>query len=423
MAHLHSSTVRLLALCVAAAVTFWAAAHASASTDVVHLKDGTVLEGEIVNEINGTIFLKISVGSIEHQQVITADRIDRIVRGATAGGEDGAEPDEVVIPDGATKVAFISLEEQVGPFFNKNAIERSVDVLKELPESQQPDVVVFVIDSGGGALWELRQIVPYLHEEVIPEFRTVAWIRSAISAAAMTSWVIPEIYMMREGNIGACTGYRSMSGGTEAMAGPELEEVLMWMEQVSKWGNKDPYIMRAMQVSMTLSCDIDEDGNITWYEGKKGEHLVSTFHNIVTFNALDAHKYGVSQGTADTKEELADAMGLEEWVEVGHGADEYQQEFRANVARAQNQINELSAKMQVAIQSAGAGGNRQWFERQIGIARRYLRQIKGHVDKAPSLKFYMGLTDEWFREQDQMLRDMLNNGGGGGGGGGSRGIG
>jgi len=384
----------------------------SLAADVIYLKDGTKIEGSIERETDSAIFVVIAVGDIQQHKLIRLTDVDRIERDAEAPAPaepqaPGSDPSGTPsIPSGATRVAFITLEEMVGPYFNKDAIEHSVNILKDLPEDQKPEIVVFWVDSGGGALFELTKIMPYLTEEVKPNFRTVAWIRSAISAAAMSSWPIEEIYMMREGNIGACTGFSSGSGGTKAMAGEGLEQILALMEKYSIEGGKDPLIMRAMQVYMTLSCDIDEDGKITWYEGDQGQILVSPQNEILTFNALDAVKFGVARGIADTKDQLAKEMGLVEWVEVGQKADEYQQQFRSNVKKAEVELDELWQKLNIAVNFAGSAPDEKERDRQIGVARRYLKEMKAWINRAPSLEIYKDLTPEFFRDMDQQLKDL-----------------
>jgi len=392
-----ASLAVLLAPCIA-----WAA-------DVVYLKDGTKLTGTIERETDSAIFLVISIGDVQQHKLIRLSDIDRIERDAAAPAPSGRAPAKeasVAIPPGATRVAFVTLEEMVGPFFNKDAIERSINILKNLPDEEKPQVLVFWVDSGGGALFELMQIMPYITEEVKPHFRTVAWIRSAISAAAMSVWPIEEIYMMREGNIGACTGFSSGSGGTVAMSGDGLEYVLNEMVKYSLEGDKDPLIMRAMQVYMTLSCDIDSDGRVTWYEGDQGQHMVSRQNEILTFNSLDAVKFGVAKGIADTKDSLVKAMGIVEWVEVGQKADQYQREFRTNVGRAQVMIGELWTKLNIALDFAASAPTERERDRQIGIARRYLREMKAWINRAPSLEVYMGLEPAFFRDMDQRLKDL-----------------
>lgn len=405
-----SKTVRTFVLALAVAAVGLMAAIPALAKDRVHLKDGRVLEGEILREVSGAVWIKIGPG----EMMIRPDQIERIERDpekpvASAEAPSREEP-AATIPDGATRIAFISLESMVGPYFNKDAIERSVEMLEGLSEDRKPDIVVFVIDSGGGALFELMKIVPYIQEEVKPKFRTVAWIRSAISAAAMTSWVIEEIYMMSEGNIGACTGYMMEGGGAKAMEGDQLEEVLVWMEQVSRWGGHDPYVMRAMQVLTLLSATKDENGHISWYidEPPSGEVIVSPKSEILSFSAHDAVKWGVARGIADNKEELARAMGCNEWVEVGQEAEDYQREFRENVGQAEVRIEEHWNKLNIALSFAESAPNKKERDRNVGEARKHLRAMQSWVRRAPSLEVYMNLTPEFFREMDRRLRDLSN---------------
>jgi len=386
-----------------------------AHADTVELKDGRKLEGRVEREVDGAILFVMKVGAIEHSQWITADQIVKLERTeAAAAAPRAADPEKVKIADGAGRVAFISLEEMVGPFFNRDALMKSVEILDKLPSDQRPDVIVLWIDSGGGALLELFKLTETIQNEIKPKYRTVAWIRSAISAAAMTAWACEEIYMMDEGNIGACTGYMTVGGRTQAMDGAGLEQVLEYMERVSEWGRHEPLVMRAMQISgekrknKPLSADISPDGRVTWYENDKGQYLVCDKDKILTLNAADSVKFGVARGIANTKDELAKLLGFQEWVEVGPEADRYQQEFRRNVQTAQTRSNELMSKIQIALNFAGSAPTNRERDTQIARARTFLRELKSLIDRAPSLKTYSQFTPEWFQDVDDQLRKMAN---------------
>lgn len=399
------SMMKTVGACLAIVVAGVLAASPALALDKVTLNDGRVLEGEITRELeSGVIFIKIAGGQIMvlPSDIASIDRDHEMVREAEKAEQEAA------IPDGATKIAFISLEEEVGPFFNKDAIEKSIGMLDDLPESQKPEIVVFVIDSGGGALYELEKIVNYMNEEVNPRYRTVAWIRYAISAAAMTSWVIPEIYMMPQGSIGACTGYYMDGGKAVAVSGDDLEEVLMMMEQVSVWGGRPHLVqvMRAMQIFETLSATKHPDGRIEWFLSDSGEKLISPKNEILTFDAVESVEWGVAAGIADSKDELAKQMGCTEWVEVGEEADAYQREFRENVKNAQVKIQEHGQKLEMAIAFAEGAPTERERDRKIGEAVRHLREMKSWVNRAPSLEVYMGLTPEWFRNMERQIRDL-----------------
>ncbi len=415
MLNLNRVSVFLGAAAVALASLF---APASAFADSrVTLNDGTVFEGDIVREGDQFLILRVTIGEVQKEEFLRKADISSIERDisnpAPTGTNAGEAPvtddveEEVALPPGATRIAFISLEEMVGPYFNTQALKRSVDALKALPEDRRPEILVLRINSGGGALFELRQIVPYIRDYVEPNFRTVAWIESAISAACMTSWVVDEVYMMSKGAMGACTAFVQTGSGNVAMSGAELEELLFWMEQVSMWGKKEPMVMRAMQIREPLSADIDENGTVTWRLDEGGEYLVSPRTEVLTLNSTDAVKFGVAQGIADTKNELATALGCTEWVEVGAEAEEMMVEFRDSVRRAEVKLIQIFQEIQISLQAMASSPDPNDARKHYGRAVRKFEQMKTWAyRKAPSLLTY-GQFNEFFFEQFERQLDQI----------------
>lgn len=415
--------VRLMLALVVVAVCGLIASPALA--DKLHLKDGRVLEGVVEREAEGFVYFTITIGDIKHTELFTKDQIVKLERDDTNPApdakKDGKAADAAAtsptgkapeaadqatpIDDSATRVCFISIEEEVGMLLNADAIERSIDLIR--PE--KPDVIVLVIDSGGGALIEVQPLSDLIHEELKKDFRVVGWIKSAISAASLTIFNCEEIYMMREGNVGGTVAFipGAGGGGNKAIEGADLEQVLAAGEEISKRGNRNPLIMRAMQQFMVLSADIDENGQVIWYEGDQGKYLVNPDDRILTFNSIDAEKFGISKGTADTKAELVRLMGIKEWVEVGQKADEDQRAFRENVKKVQARIGTIQAEYTLAVGAASSAQNEKDRGRYVGRARSILGELRSLVRRAPSVERYMGLTKEFFEDREEELRKLL----------------
>jgi len=380
---------------------------APAVADTLHLKDGRVLEGRVSSEGDGYVYFVIKVGSIEHTELFARDQIDKIERSEDVAGNPtnaratGQKQARAVSP-GATKVAFISLRDEVGLFMNAGALRRSV----ELAAKAEPDIIVLVVNSPGGALLEVEKLSDVIHKEMKKNYRVVAWIESAISAAAMTSFNCEEMYMTDQGNIGAAVAFvQTGPGQTQAAQGADLEQILALGAELSRRGKRNPLILRAMQVFMDLSCDIDDNGIITWRDDDKGEYVVNRKERILTLNSIDSVKYGVARGIANSKDELMKVMGVTEWAEVGQAGEEYQQQFRKNVATVQARTNELLAKFDLALQAA-SGGDQDTRNRFIGRARNYLRELQSLVRQAPSFEEYTIFKPEWFREREDELRRL-----------------
>lgn len=390
--------------------------------DTVRLKDGRVIEGEITREGDAFIYITYKIGDLERSELILRTAIKSIDRdkketGATptpaprpAGGPDvspaaprappgAASPNDY--PSNRCKIAFITLEDQVGPFMNADALKKSIKLLSD----DDPDIVVLRVNSGGGALTEVQKLSDVIEKEIKPKYRVVAWVESAISAAAMATFTLEEIYMKKEGNIGAATAFSMRGARAIAVKGEALEKVLRQMQRISQRGNHDPLIMRAMEVPSNLSIDIDENGKIHWRSDLDGQFIVSTENQILTFNSIDAVKYGLARGVADNKDDLASELGCKDWVEVGLDADAYQREFRDNVRQANVRAGELLRKMNIALNA----GN---FSR----ARAFLGQLRGWVRRAPSLEFYGAptvgvppLTREFFEQVQEKIDEIAKN--------------
>lgn len=404
--------------------------------DKVITKDGKTFEGEIIRQADSFVTIRVKEGDKEIDKTFFMSQVEKVVRDADEGEAEAPEGDTPTTDQtpaaatpatpveqpkaskpgpGATKIAFVTLgdnrgsKDMVGPYMNAGALRESIRILKDLPEDEKPDILVLWIDSGGGALLEIDRLTSTI-QSAKKDFRTVAWIRSAISAAAMTAWACEEIYMMSNAPIGACTGFRGDTG--EAVKGKQLAQVLADMEDVSRQGKHEPLVMRAMQICRPqfprnpLTADIDENGNVTWYDGPQGEHLVCPEDRILTLNALDATKFKVARGIADTKDELARLMGCAEWVEVGQDADRYQERFRDNYKLAETKMQELQAKINIQLEFAGGAENEQDRNAYIGRALSFLREMRAHVRQSPSLAEYAGYSDRWFNEMEERLKSM-----------------
>ena len=405
-----------------------AVASPARADDVLRLKDGRVLEGEVVREIDGHVFFRYKLAGIEQESLFGPDQIDSLERDAQDAGAAPAaaktrEPvKQKARKAGVPRIAVLTLGEggdkdMVGVYMTAKALEDAIPLLEEEGVTD----VVFHVNSGGGLLLEIQRLSDVIQNEYKPRFRCVAWIESAISAAAMTSHCLEEIYFKPEGNYGACTGW---SGQLVAVKGRGLEEVLYMMEKISARGNHDYRIMRSMQIlDAPLSCTIDKQtGEVTWYQDTSGEIVVNTADRILTFDAPTALKVKFSKGTAATPDELAHLMGYEEVEWVGKEdphyqwpvskAEELQIKFRDKTAEDQRRTQEYFLTYGQAINIAQGTQDREDRAKFVNRARKALQQIERMIENNPNLSFLaMGMMpnqyDEWLLQQKQLLRDLM----------------
>lgn len=401
-----------------AAVMLLGSAGSAWAADKVHLKDGRVLEGTIVRELNGSVWLRYKIGGIEQEGFFTPAQIDRIERDAGAtpppadpikANADSNAKAQAKRP-GEVRAVVLTLEGTVGMEFASKPLEDAIPWLEE----NQVDVVVLKINSGGGYLLEIENMHKVLVDKYKKKFRTVAWIESAISAAAMSSHVLEEIYFMSDGNYGACTGW---FGALQAVEGYDLQKVLYMMEKASAEGKKDHKIMRSMQIEEPLSYNRDANGDITWYNTEEGKYLVNPTGRILTFDATQAESCGFSRGKADSLKELEALLGYPEVNWLGRHVngeifplsqvEDNMRTWRASVSDANERLGEYRTKYELAKANAASSQDIDQRGAFVGLARQHLGVLRRICREHPNIAFFTGLNEEWFRQEEKILRDLL----------------
>lgn len=414
---------KLAVLCIAMFAMFMSTTAAWA--DKIHLKDGRVVEGTITEETDDYIRVKIKIGGIEHTDLFDKKDVKSIDRDSVTNPTPAPSTTTPAGKPAAKKagkgdvhrVAMLHFgppsswggiyDDMVGREVSAAAFERAIPLLEK---DGVTDVIVR-INSGGGALMELE---PFhrTFEKYKQKFRTVAWVESAISAAAMAPWVLEEFYMMPNGNIGACTGW---SGALTAVKGIELEQVLIMMEKASKKANRSPFIMRAMQIMDPLSATIDPvTGNVEWKQSTAGNKILNPPGQVLTLNAQDAVEYKFAKAICASKEELVETMlgkGVEyEWA--GAEATALIDNSIKTNDKANKEAVEVVVKYVRAIQEAASIQDREERGAAVGRARRMLGQLESWVKQNPNQQYFLAnyvgaiLDREYFTIQRERLREL-----------------
>lgn len=414
----------LLATIVVAGTMLAAASPALA--DKVHLKDGRVIEGTVIMETDSFVRITIKIGGIESVQTFDKREVEKVEKDsidtpkkeepASSSGnkkqtaeERKAESDKVLNSSG-TRVAILNfgapsewgddVNDMVGREITAEDWRRAIPLL----EKDKVQVVVVRINSGGGALLEMEPFQRLYEYEYKRRFRTVGWVESAISCAAMSPYPIEEFYFMPNGSLGACTGWY---GNLQAVKGQDLEMVIALMETASKWGKRSPYIMKAMQITVPLSCNIDpKTGEVTWFQDETGEHLVNPGNQILTLTANDAVKYKFAKGIARDRDELAKVMGINEVVWAGKEAERYIDDQLRAADRAHRRWQLVVQKYAIEVEYAAQAQDPKQRGGFIATARRYLNELRAMARINKNFAMFTGLEPDWFEQQEDLLRRL-----------------
>jgi ClpP class serine protease len=284
----------------------------------------------------------------------------------------------------------------VGLEFRHEEMEK---IAEEADKHGPGQIIVLLIESGGGAVTEMEQI----HEtllEIKKRHRLVAWIQEAISAACATAIHCDEIYFMTEGTAGSMTAF----AGGQSWQGAQLQK---WLNTAGEWmelGGRSPYIGEAMiDDDKLLSYDKDgKTGKVTWYNDLSGEFILSRMDENLTFNSSNALHCGFADGIADTEPQLAKLLDLPKWYEVSDYGREIHEDWMSTVKRAQEDLPRLADELQYKNQSSGDP------VKILGTQINIMKQIVQWWDRAPNVCEMSGIPPKEFLERQiaEMRREL-----------------
>ncbi len=355
------------------------------------------VETEVAGEIRRKTIFKDDIirlttirGSGDEIMDMKGARPKHVRRKSNAGSGDargdGTRPGVFVLP----------LKGRVGLELRHEEMEK---IAEEADKYGRGQIIVLLIDSGGGAVTEMEQIHDTL-TEIKKRHRLVAWVKQAISAACATAMHCDEIYFMTNGTAGAMTAFNSATG--MAWTDERLEE---WQTRAGDWmeaGGRSRYIAEAMIHSPNLlSYDKDpETGEVTFYNDLSGETILSRDGENLVFTASNALDCGFSDGTASNEQELAELLDLGEWYEISDYGRRIAKDWQDLVERGQRELRLLQERLSYA--GTGSGDPVEILGNRIKIYEKFLRW----KDRCPPCTMGMPPKEDIQRQISEMRRDL-----------------
>ncbi|MBL9148517.1 MAG: hypothetical protein JNM94_07465 [Phycisphaerae bacterium] len=301
---------------------------------------------QVERELSGKVSTKtilvadiVTMTSVEGAPATTDGAATGTAAGTTTGTTTAAKPDATKPADpGAFRgVYYMPIKGTVGIGMREEEIRK---IGEEADKAGPGQIIVLHIDSPGGIMNEALEIHKTMLE-LRKRHRVVAWIRKAISAAAFTAFHCDEIYFESSGNLGSMT----MFAGQTAVQGQLLADWLEFAGKVAQEGGRNPQIAQCMiKVELELSYDIPPGGgpkDAIFRPDNKGQHILDTSKTMLTFNATPALECGFSDGTADTKEDLAKLLKIPEWREVNDVGENLYESWNRLLERCGEEVEEL----------------------------------------------------------------------------------
>ncbi len=314
---------------IATAIAF--STLAASRGDLIVRKDGTVIEGKILSRDAKGLSVQIDGKTSQPPVQVPPDAVARVIQiddhGAETAESDGTtapakRPDphwDVPAEPAAPPIAaaskdptyyVIPLHGVVGETYLADALDKSLADA----EKRKPTVVVLDINSPGGLVNETELMVKILHR-YNKDLRIVALVDQDLSASAITSLSVRNIYMKSTGTIGAATAF----DGSDSNAPKDIQEKFQsaWRavaRNSAEEGGHEPLLAEAMiDSSMELHLETI-DGKKVVKQGA-GPDMIVTKGKILTLTSHEAFNCGLAADIADDFTELGDEMHLKGWKE------------------------------------------------------------------------------------------------------------
>ncbi|MEM7228268.1 MAG: hypothetical protein AAF432_05555 [Planctomycetota bacterium] len=279
-------------------------------------------------------------------------------------------------------------------------------------------------------LEQYRRIVTTLQDD-LREFPQVMWVRDSwgISSVVALSW--PDMYMDSDARL---LGIRRIYEAAAGWQDPDVRAKMIaaWVGIGNGFLERGGYpieLGRAMMNPTHVLSATWEGRNVKWSLGADGEYLFDgSDQRTAQFTAKTAEDFRISDGTADTLDDLMLLLGYREYRLVDGEADDMIEKYKVDWRRAHEKCGKLAEDFQQHMGWAQGDETVKW----LGRAKRDLEEILSAMRRYPAVEIRMQMEYGMSALQleleidrlKQRIRDLRsgNRGGAGGSGlGGGRG--
>lgn len=417
------AAVAMTGALVAPAAAAVSAEASALSLDKLVLRNGKIIEGQILSENATEVRFNVMVAGISAPATFKKAQIIEIIRGDADPApdvRDGEETDRVnpLLNRGddapllsastdAPRVYVINLKGEFGKSISPTPVRQAVQAARKA----EPDFLIVHLDnqwaySGGQELPNELQdnfdwftvadkIEPIFTKEIELEWEkqphVVFWVGNAMGGAAFLPFLADEIYMEPDGRIGGIGTLEQMFEGVgdEVVRQKQRSLRLARAQGLAIANGYDYRLINALaQRSYVLSFDInsgemfermpENPGELVLTDNGKGgnidtmdELVRGKGNDVLTLKADNARKLGLSSGTAGDLDELLELMGILRNHQMVEGrSDQILESWAKNVASGQRQVRSLYRDFAEVQVNGTPREVRQAISTQISILER-----------------------------------------------------
>ena len=357
---------------------------------------------------------------------------------------------EVPLPStlNSPKVYVFPMEGQMGTDISESLFK----ILKEDVNKQQPDIIVFKLKSADvntndylkdddanefGILGEItayREMVKGLREE-FRKLPQVMWISDAVGVSSLYALAWPRMYMDSDARLGGLNQFKEMVAAQWEDDDVRSKMIAAWtgiMKGMSELGGYPVELADSMIFAENKLSVNFEGRSAKWLGDTSGTWVVDSNEGAcASFRAQLAEDSMLSDGTADSLDDLMFLLGYREYVKIETGeklAKQFSEEWRKAMKSCFENLEEAQETEDSVV---GLGKRKSLYEKTIALLKRFpmIEKRRELAQRGVSLTALERAVDD-IKKDIQRQRDAekggRQNGGGGGrgaGGGGAKGLG
>lgn len=322
--------------------------------DVIHMLDGRDLHGKILEEKGDAIIFEFhdrKIG-IKTKLTLLREEIAKIRRDvpladAPEGKTDKeprrraatSQPEEPERSYGARRHTSADADVPsfyVVPMSGQMGTDVSFDVYEEMLDDireHDPDFLVIEMDCKDSEDRLTSRVEQGdrgrddsnfldMYRDVVKLFRTelsdipqILWIEDSVGISSVVAMSWKDLYMKPNARLGGIAGAARNFGVQDEEVRAKYREAYMgWLKGFAEYGGYDFALIDAMVIpDMTLSATW-RGRDVTWSLDTSGEYVVdSSDKRTANFSAKHAENFCISQGTAESLDDLALLKGIREY--------------------------------------------------------------------------------------------------------------
>ena len=434
--------------------------------DIVYMADGRVLHGQILSETSAQVIFQYIDRKLNLQTKLTLareniDRIDRDVpiddpietkakvpsrsKSATTQTEEWSGYGHFRADSDAENVPsfyFVPMKGQMGTDITASIYKELVDDIREV----DPDVIIIVMNSADYAdtfataigeaepgdisrpeFDDYKEIVSIFHDD-LEEYRQVLWVQDAVGIASTVALAWEELYMTPDARLGGMRMVIELTGA-DKWTDDDIRAKMMaaWMgsaKSLLEYGGYAYELADAMMYAPNMLSASFKGREVLWTLDEAGEFVIDNDdEKTAEFRAKAAEDLLISDGTAETLDDLALLLGFREYRVVDEYAkkvvDGYRKGWRSAYSNAV-----VSWKDYQQYMGWASGEDALQY---LGRAKRMIERIIKAMDRYPPVelkwkqemgsdKFQLEMLVEQLKQRIRALRQQRGTRGGGGGG-------